>query len=184
MMPRNIHERGQHWVWVTTPEYYAEPDGSDRKDLEPGQEGGWWTCHRDTRQGDLVLLYRTAPRMDFGYLFRAESNAYSITDDPSARQRGWDYGCDYSVLYKFENPLTLDDLRRDQSMNAWGAFRANFRRRVYAIPEPVWQRLISQISKGESGFVEFLDRNKLLRAKHVPPRKATSSAPRGYLTSV
>ena len=27
----------QHWVWVTTPEYYANPDGADRRDLKPSR---------------------------------------------------------------------------------------------------------------------------------------------------
>jgi hypothetical protein len=39
--------------------------------------------------------------MVVGYLIQVESDAYSITDDRHAYERGWDYGCDYRVLYKF-----------------------------------------------------------------------------------
>src|SRR6266849_4661841 len=121
-----------HWVWVTTPEYYAEEDGSDRKDLDPSVQsdpGGWWTCHKNTRRGNLVILYRTKPKMDFGYLIQAASDAYSIADEEGAYEKGWDYGCDYQVLYRFSRPITLDDLRADPYMEEWGAFRGNFQRR-------------------------------------------------------
>lgn len=99
-------------MWVTTPQYYLGEDGLDRKDLDPSLQsdpGGWWTCHKNTKRGDLVLLYRTKPKMDFGYLIQAETDAYSIADDQYACEQGWDYGCDYHVLYKFQHPLTLHD---------------------------------------------------------------------------
>ncbi|MGH9893040.1 MAG: hypothetical protein ACREA0_13820, partial [bacterium] len=94
-MPRKPHvpDGRQYWVWVTTAEHYAEEDGSDREDLDPAAQsdpGAWWTCHRDTRRGDLALLYRTKPKMDLGYLIQAESDAYSIGDDRHASERGWD----------------------------------------------------------------------------------------------
>lgn len=168
-MPQKPQPDGDRhfWVWVTTPEYYAEEDGSDREDLDPGAQsdaGGWWTCHRDTRQGDLMLLYRTKPKMDFGYLIQAQSDAYSIADDQHAYERGWDYGCDYQVLYKFEHPLTLDDVRRDPYMDEWGAFRGNFQRRVYAIPEGIWQRLIVRMEESDRGFARFLNRGAVKKA--------------------
>jgi hypothetical protein len=149
--PTNSATR-QHWVWVTGPEYYANEDGSDREDLDPAvapDAGGWWTCHRNTRRGDLVLLYRTRPRSDLKYLILAESDAYSIADDEDAWDRGWDYGCDYRFLYKFREPLTLEDLRGDPYLEEWGALRANFRQRVYRIRMSIWKRLVIRITERE-----------------------------------
>jgi len=89
-----------YWLWVTGPQYYLGSGGSDRVDLEPADEyvpDGWWTCHRDTRKGDLIMLYRKKPKMDIAYLFQARSNASSLLHDTSA-EPGWKYGCDYDVI--------------------------------------------------------------------------------------
>ncbi len=149
----------QNWVWITAPEFYAEPDGSDRQDLDPGDPdaGGWWTCHKDTQKGDLVMLYRTSPQKDLKYLIQATSDAYSIADDRFARRRGWDYACDYQVLFKVENPLRLSDLRADPYLSDWGPVKANFRRRVYAVSEPVWQTLIKRTKSRNTSFQTFFE---------------------------
>jgi hypothetical protein len=161
-MPRaNVKDTTQYWVWVTTPEYYLEEDGSDCEGLDPSLQSdpdGWWTCHKNTKRGDLTLLYRTKPKMDLGYLIQAETDAYSLVDDEYAYEFGWDYGCQYQVLYKFQHPLTLHDLRTDPYMDEWGALRANFQRRVYAVPPSVWQRLLSRIEQREPEFARFLKR--------------------------
>ncbi len=168
-MPRKsdtVHEP-RKWVWITSPDHYSEEGGSDRRSLDPGMQsdsGGWWTCHKDTRKGDLVLLYRTKPKMDFGYLIQSESDAYSIASDDDAYEHGWDYGCDYRVLFKFKRPVTLNDLRQDPYMDEWGAFRANFRRRVYGVPEGIWQRLLQCMEKAEPRFKRFLSQGEIKEA--------------------
>ncbi len=144
----------QYWLWVTGKDYYAEADGSDRVDLDPSQQadaGGWWTCHKNTRAGDRVLLYRKSPRMDIAYLIEAMSDSYSITGDPYARDHGWDYGCEYRVVRKLKRPVTLAELRGDPGLRDWGALRANFRGRAHAIPERTWARLLAIIKRGNPG---------------------------------
>ena len=166
-MPRsNTKDATQYWVWVTTPEYYLGENGSDREDLDPSLQSdpdGWWTCHKNTKRGDLVLLYRTKPKMDCCYLIQAETDAYSLADDEYAYEFGWDYGCQYQVLYKFQHPLTLHDLRADPYMETWGALRGNFQRRVYAVPPGVWQRLLSRMEQREPEFTRFLKRGGVQR---------------------
>ena len=103
----------QYWLWVTRPDVYLDEDGNDREDLDPNSgvdSDGWWTCHKDTKKGDLVLLWRTSPKKDIGYLIQAESDAYSIADD---NVHGWEYGCDHQMLYKFDHPINVKDLRND-----------------------------------------------------------------------
>jgi hypothetical protein len=131
-----VSNRG-HWVWVTRPDFYAEADGSDRLELEPSEDyepGGWWTCHESTKRGDLVLLYRTAPRSDVRYLIQAESDAYSLADDEFARQQGWAYGCDYRVLHKIDPPISLAELRGDEITSNWQADRVSFNGRSFFVP--------------------------------------------------
>ncbi len=102
-----------NWLWITTPEFYANKDGDDRTDLRAGSKGDWWTCAKGTRRNDLALVWRTAPRSDIGYLLRAETNAFPLHKDRFASRRGWFHGCAYRVLYKFRNPIALAKLRED-----------------------------------------------------------------------
>ena len=134
----------QYWLWVTRPDYYLDEDGLERQDLDPSFDNdtqGWWTCHKDTRQGDLVFLWRTTPKRDIGYLIQVMSDAYSIADDIYAAKRGWDFGCDYEVLYKFQFPITIQDLHSDPYFQGWGTYRGQFRRRVSRIDPAHWAKL-------------------------------------------
>lgn len=133
-----------YWVWITRPEYYLDPDGNEREDLNPSSEvdvGGWWTCHKNTQVGDLIFMWRTSPMRNIGYLIQAASDAYSIADDDGASQQGWDYGCDYQVLYKFANPVAMQDLHNTPHLHDWGAYRAQFQGRVFKVPPEHWERL-------------------------------------------
>jgi hypothetical protein len=94
-----MNEQPQHWVWVARPDYYLDDDDADRRDLERGggyQPGAWWTCDKDTRDGDLVLLYRSRLRQDIAYRIQARSDAYELNDADAIRE-GWDYRCPFNV---------------------------------------------------------------------------------------
>jgi hypothetical protein len=135
-----------HWVWGTRPDFYAESDGSDRLDLEPsldGQPAGWRTCDEATRKGDLVLVYRMAPRKDLRYLFEAESDAYPV-DHRVAPSGG--YGCDYRVLHRLDPGISLAELRADPLTGTWQPVRVNFRR-SQPVPAEVWDRLAVMIAE-------------------------------------
>jgi len=137
----------QHWVWVTGPHCYANPDGSDRDDLDPAAgyvpDDGWWRCHKNTREGDQVLLYRTRPRMDIAYRIKARSDAYPVRVEPG--QRGGKYGCDYEVLEKFADPMTLGEISADTALAGWGARNARFQGSVFGIPTEMWDHLIARL---------------------------------------
>ena len=155
----------RYWIWITEPRHYLDEWGNDREDLDPesGLEPesspdatGWWTCHKDTQKGDLILLYRSKLKRDVGYLIQTESDAYSIVDDEYASENNWDYGCDYRVLYKFKNPVTLKDMRANPYLHDWGAYRANFQRRVYSIPSEHWKRLEQMATEKNPEYGNFL----------------------------
>lgn len=148
-------QRVSHWLWVTTPEFYAEADGSDREYLDPASgvdSDGWWTCHRDTEKGDLALLWRTTPRRDIGYLMQARSDAYALNDADS-RKRGWSFACEFVVRTKLKNPLTLAEIQSIPHLHDWGALRGNFQRSAFAIPDDHWIRLVRLIEKKNKGAV-------------------------------
>jgi len=157
----------QCWLWVTHPEYYANKDGSDREDLDPNSgvaSDGWWTCHKETRKGDLVLLWRTSPKRDIGYLIQAESEAYSIAEDPRSSNSKWEYACDCQVLYKFNNPITIKDIKDSHYFDDWGAYRGNFQGSYFRIPIDVWCKLNNFIADKNPGYLKFI---KLLQKEPI-----------------
>lgn len=153
-----INQR-RYWVWVTRPEYYLDEWGDERDDLDPINNidnAGWWTCHKNTQKGDLILLYRSGIKRDIGYLIRANSDAYFIGNDEYAGERGWDYGCEHQYLFKFQNPLTLQQIRENPYLQDWSAFRGNFQKRVYEISEDYWLRLNNSLSQKNKEYENFL----------------------------
>lgn len=134
----------KYWLWVTRPEYYLDVNGNDRADLDPNSgfdPDSWWTCHKETKKGDLVLLWRSKLKRDIGYLLQAESAAYRSPNDDEDSKKGWKYRCNYRVLYKFENTITAKELRGDSYFNDWSPLKINFQGSVFLIQEPYWNRL-------------------------------------------
>ncbi|MHC1688180.1 MAG: tetratricopeptide repeat protein [Methanothrix sp.] len=147
----------QFWLWVTRPDYYLEEDGSDRECLDPTSctdSDGWWTCHKETKKGDLVFLWRTSPKKDIGYLIQAGSDAYSIVDD---NDRGWDYGCDYEVLYKFECPVRVTDLRNSPYFEEWGPLRCSFQKSNFKISLEYWNKLNQLAADKNPGYLDYIE---------------------------
>jgi len=150
----------QYWLWVTRPDYYLDEDGCDREDLDPtlgADSDGWWTCNKATKEGDLVLLWRTSPKKDIRYLIQAESDAYSIADD---NDEGWDYGCDYEVLYKFEHSLHVKDLRQNPYFDEWGPLRCSFQRSNFKISLEYWDKLNNLLALNNPGYKDFIQKTQ------------------------
>jgi hypothetical protein len=76
-MKATNRETRRYWLWVARPDIYLDEDGNEWGGLEPSDgftKDEWWTCHKDTRRGDLILLWRTAPKSDIGYLIGSLSS--------------------------------------------------------------------------------------------------------------
>ena len=135
-MPNN---EPQYWLWVIRPEYYDQVESASG-----------WSCHKNTKKGDLIFMWRAKKKHDIAYLLRASSD--------SAPDSSWDYACDYRVLYEFKNPVDLKDLRTDDSFfKGWPAYSGNFQGRSFKIPIIYWNRL-NQIALGkEPEYKKALD---------------------------
>lgn len=157
-----------YWLWVTGPEFYFDVFGKERSGLGPDSEFDtedyedepWWTCHKDTKKGDLILLYRKTPMKDIKYLWRATSNAFHLEDKISnyeevQEEYGWDYGCEYESLFKFEKPFKLSQMHHETFLHDWGAYKANFRRRVFKIPDLHFEKLIEIFTIKNHDFETF-----------------------------
>ena len=156
----------QYWLWVSTPEYYEEYDGSDREYLEPGVYCDGWTCHKNTKKGDIILLYRAKKRKDFAHIICAEEDARSAPYDYRTNGKGWAYSCSCRTVIKLKHPITLQDLRKQKSFfwAQWGAYRMSFMGTAFEIPSDVWEELISIAKqKNPSDSLEFLCDSKVAR---------------------
>lgn len=142
------------WLWVTKPEFHTNPDGSSA--LQVGPFEGWWTCNRHTNAGDLVLLYRAKTKKDIGYLILATTDAFSINDDPFARERGWEWACEFDILYAFDDPIPLSALRADEVFWKWSPLGINFQGRVFPIGKKYWDRLIQLALPSNRGLAKFV----------------------------
>ena len=81
----------QYWLWVIRPEYYDQVESATG-----------WSCHKDTKKGDQILMWRAKKKHDIAYLLQATSNS---EPDPK-----WDYMCEYQVLHAFKNPVDIKRL--------------------------------------------------------------------------
>lgn len=158
-------EKVQYWQWVTKPEFYINPDGTDNKYLSPDYDpepGSNWTCHKDTRIGDLILLYRAGKKngvtyQDIKYLIQAQSDAYTLDYDEQAFEHGWQYGCDYKPLFKFENSINYHELMEDPYLEDWNALRKRFQGIAFKTEERHWKRLQELLSERNPDYKEFLN---------------------------
>lgn len=138
----------QTWLWVTRPEVYLDERGRERADLEPAPDDGpigWWTCHKETRQGDLALIYRANLKKDIAYLAQAESDAYEATPPSAYGKNTW--VCDYVILAKFDPPLPISEMRSDPIISQWAALKKSFIGATHAIPPEVWARLLARLEQ-------------------------------------
>lgn len=162
----------QFWQWSTRSEYFLEKDGREREVLEPGisrDPGSWWTCHKDTLAGDLILIYRAGKHkgktyQDIKYLVMARSDAYPLEIE-EAVEKTWKYGCDYIPLFKFKNSLKLDQMKNEPTLEGWNALNALFIKQAFATDKKYWKYLndiLSDLNPDYKHFLAKFDRKKVI----------------------
>ena len=130
----------RRWVWVTGPGCYLDEDGRPDPELDPTTgyaTANRWTCHRDTRAGDLAVLYRAKAARDVAYLFEAGSDATPL---PAGSRRR--HACAYRSLARLPRPVPIAGLRADPATATWPALRSGFVGSAMAVPDGVWSRLL------------------------------------------
>jgi hypothetical protein len=161
MRVREVHRRygqaARKWVWVAGPMYVFEDDGKSRADLVPvdkvlpehyEDDNGWWTCHADTEEGDLAVIYRSGAKNAAGRLpargpkdicqvSLATSNARRLAVDPLAGEFLDQYGCLCVVVAEFSPTIGIRTLKTDPEIMAWPALRAGFVKAASPMPEAV-----------------------------------------------
>ena len=105
-------------VWL----YMAAGDDPAQLDLLARKEQVRWGANPNTRAGDLVLMYRTAPLSDIAYFFRAASDAR-----PAERTATWqwDYAIDLADKITLARPVTFQELQAQPDLVGWGLVKAH-----------------------------------------------------------
>jgi hypothetical protein len=152
--------KANYWIWVTRPEHYLDETGNDDPLMDPQKPDSqylYWTCHKDTRRGDLILLYRSRLTKDIAYLLQATSDAEPSGNSEELR-KGWKYFCACASIYKFLNPLNLKEIRSDPYLANLAASRGNFQQMVYNVADSDWTRINTVLAQNNRGYRTVLTR--------------------------
>src|SRR4030067_1244189 len=173
-MKKTGNDERQYWLWVTRPKYYLDDDGAERSLLDPARrEDLSWTCHEDTKKGDLALLWRSrrdlskflakkgiktniGRKSDIAYLFQVSDRAGETGG--KIPTPGWAYSCGCVPVYKFKNPLTISEIRKNPYLQEWNALRSKFQRSVFRISIEDWKRLNKLLLANNHGYKNVLQR--------------------------
>jgi hypothetical protein len=183
-MTQRRADQPQYWVWVAAPERYRGESGDEHPDLVPGSGAGRWPCHRDTRAGDLVVLYRSRDAKDVAYRLRASGDAQELPDG-QCLSSPLAHGCEAEVLDRFARPVPLAELRADPVVATWPALRSSFARAVAPVPPDVWARLMEMAGvELEVGVADEVPVDVVVEAPVEPEQSAPPPpAPRARTTT-
>lgn len=132
-VPANLPVPAQAWLWVTRT---VERDPHDE---------GWWSCHPNTRAGELALIYLTAPAKKIAYLARAETDAAPVDPDSTVPSTTG-FECSYAILARLPTPIAFSTLTQDSQLPDWPALRSNFIGSAHRTPTDVWDHLLKMAS--------------------------------------
>ena len=161
----------KYWLWVAKPLNWLDKKGNDRSELDPQKnyKGGEWSCHKETKRGDLVFLWRSRRELseylrsnrinkkipsksDIGYLIRAESKA-----DGPYENEDFPYWCSYKPLYKFDNPVTIEDFKDNPILLKSLPYKVHFVKNSFPLTEIEWNE-INKIAMGKNpGYKKFYE---------------------------
>jgi len=154
-------------VWIFIADSRNKQDLSDLDHLD----AILWGSNPHTRQGDLVLMYRSAPFSDIAYIFTAASNPRPAASSDRVDAK---YVIQLSDKVPLMRPVNLKRIRDTSTLSKWSFARTAqgvMRRRKDLVEEGAWMSLRSLIIKGNP-YV-----SRILRAV-TPPKNRSLKKPR------
>jgi hypothetical protein len=127
------------WLWVRRPENMEDPK-SGKAYPQP------WTCDKDTKKGQIALVYVTLPTSAILKIVKVKSDA---KEHPEEKHAGWEWKCRFDVLDTFGVPLTRQQMIDDLRLKEWKAVCKNFQDPVFAIDQysSVLSWLLSELNR-------------------------------------
>jgi hypothetical protein len=100
-----------------------------------------WTCHPDSKAGDLALLYRANdPFQDFSHVYRMEGDPGYYPD--LAADFGSDTGCDCELVAALQVKVRLNEIRADATLSQWQAAKVNFHGTSFPLGVEEWEAFL------------------------------------------
>lgn len=150
----------RYWLFYAGPENYLFEGGARDFPRE-----AFWSCERETKQGDLILVYRKSmDQLSVAYLVRQ----YGMPEDVAKRLKKtrigkdfpviweatsdakrklfwhWAYGCNTKEIQRIHPPILLEVLKTEPRLKKWEGLRWNLQARGHSaleIPEFAWDAI-------------------------------------------
>src|SRR3989442_1264416 len=176
---RQESQRRRVWIFVA--------DAGNKQDLSDLDhlDAILWGANPNTRLGDLVLMYRTAPYSDIAYVFTAASDARPAKRADRADTK---YVIQLSDKVRLIHPVKLQQIRATPALSKWSLARTVqgvMRRRRDLIDENVWpalQQLIIRRNEYVASILKAVASPKTGAAKKA--RKRVARKPRQRMLKV
>jgi len=146
------HRKRKVWLYMV--------DGRNNEDLAILDAAGFdtWRGNPQTKAGDLVLMYRTAPYSDIAYIFAALGDAQKT---PPSRHWPWNNAVDLGDGFRLRRVIKLDELKAESSLKGWD-FLKNQRgaasRKADMQEQGVWRGLRSMLQSRDPELHLYLER--------------------------
>lgn len=115
------------YLFVTDPQIYT-PEEIKAAD-------GWWSCLKETKSGDEILVYLIGTGIK--YLWQAVS--------VSRRHAHWGSVCDVRFLEEYNPAISERELKEICRDERWAAPHLNFpNKKAIRVPEPVATRILAR----------------------------------------
>lgn len=128
------NDYNRYWVMATQEQYFDELDTRDKEVL--------WSGRKEIQPGDLVFVYRTAPR-------KAITDILRVKDEPFFDPWGaWDgFWVNLEKVCAIED-ISFAEMKQDSVINQWSTVRKNFQGTVTEpIPHIVYNELLKKIDE-------------------------------------
>jgi TIR domain-containing protein len=151
---RASNSRYKRKVWL----YMVDGHNNDDLAILDAQGFDTWRGNPETKAGDLVLMYRTAPYSDIAYVFVALGDAHKTR--PS-RFWPWKDAVDLGDGFRLRRVIKLDELKKDPSLKGWD-FLINQRgatsRKADLREQGVWRGLRNMLQSRDPDLRRYLKR--------------------------
>lgn len=120
----------RYWIMVTNQEHFNELDSNNEN---------IWSGRKEMQKGDLVFMYRTAPR-------KAITDIFSVTADPDY-DPWWPWGFWVSIkrLSSIKD-ITFSDMRADPIIGLWNIIRRQFQGiSTEQVPHSIYNELLKKL---------------------------------------
>lgn len=120
----------RYWIMVTNEEHFISLDSDDENT---------WSGRKEMQKGDLVFMYRTAPR-------KAITDIFRVTDDPGYDQWWpWGFWVNIKRLSSIKD-ITFSDMRADPIIGQWNLIKRQFQGvSTEQVPHSIYNELLKKL---------------------------------------